>query len=85
MTAFAAFAGGAPPEVISLASSSVALLATQFVPSERGRESVVNDDASRLNRARVYEQFGGGVAVSWRSAGILMTFQPKFIGMVHGL
>lgn len=80
-----AIAAHMPVDAASSLGSGVADLTGRFVPSARSHEIVVADEANRANRARTFEEFGGGVAIVWRSASILMTFRPRFTGYLHGL
>ena len=56
-----------------------------LLPIERPRSLVIDDIANRERRALAFEQYAASIVVAWRSAGVLMTFRPKFVGMIHPL
>jgi hypothetical protein len=73
--------GGAPPAVTPLAG----VLVEDMPPKGPPREEVLRDEENRAIRAQAYKDFGTVVAVSWQSAGLLLTFRPNPVGYLHGL
>jgi hypothetical protein len=85
VTTAGAVYGGVPLDIAALIGTGVGQAADRLIPTERSQSAVVGDDANHERLALAVEDFGGGVAIVWRSTGLLATFRPRVLGRLHGL
>ncbi|HEY1634825.1 MAG TPA: hypothetical protein VGF64_08710 [Acidimicrobiales bacterium] len=76
---------GAPPAAAPFVAPLAGVLVDETLPTRPSREEIARDEENRPIRAQAYRDFGTSVAVTWQSAGLMLTFRPTPVGYLHGL